>query len=162
MRVFSLFFFLFAFISTVKSQTQIKSVESCVISKDEESKVSFETEVLNCLSAPEGFYLLKSDKELSAFYSMYSLNSKICDTYQLPKIDFDTGSLMFFKTPHWSGTQVSKQFYFAHDTLVLYLEFTYRRQNINTPLNYELGIYNIGKSYLKNPFRVFTCHKVLD
>jgi hypothetical protein len=146
MRGATIFFILSALLSTAQAQTEIRSIENCVLSMEGKTKMDFETEVFNCLAGPEGFYLLSSDEDVVAFYSKYPLNSANCNTYQLPKINFDTCSILFFKIPYWTGTQLSKQFYFAEDTLVLYLELVYKTKDMDSPLNLELGFYSIGKA----------------
>jgi len=162
MRGATLFFILSVLLITAKAQTEIRSIENCVLSVENKIKFGFETETFNCLAGPEGFYLLSSDEDVLAFYSKFPLNTANCNTYQLPKINFDTCSILLFKIPYWSGTQLNKQFYFAEDTLVFFLELSYRNKDMDSPLNFEWGVYNIGKTYLKNLPRVFTCHKVVD
>jgi hypothetical protein len=152
---------LFTFFS-VYAQTELKSVEKCDFPFEEKNKIELPIEAIDCASPPEGYFLLCSNEELSKFYSAYPSSQSSCNTYQLPKFNFDTCKVLFYKISHWTGAQIQKQFYIQEGTPVFVLELRFRTREINSNVNYDSGYLLISKTYLGKELVVYTCHKEIN
>ncbi len=157
-----LFFVLvFSFLSLI-SQTGIKSVESCDMLFKENSTIELLMETVNCALPPEGYFLLGSNEELLKFYSAYPTSQAACNTYQLPKINFDTCKALFYRISFWTGTQVQKQFYFQNAALVFIIKLNFWAKDLNSTLNYDMGYYILSKKLSTEAPKIYTCHKQMD
>lgn len=152
---------LFSFLA-VYSQTELKSVEKCDVLFAEKDKTELSTEAIDCVSPPEGFFLLGSNEEVFKFYSAYPSNQFSCNTYQLPRFNFDTCKVLFYKIAHWTGTQVQKRLYYQGGQAMFVLELKFRSNEINTTIGYDSGYLLISKRYLSKEPSVFTCHKEIN
>lgn len=152
---------LFSFLA-VYAQTALRAVEKCDFLFAEEDKKELSTEAIDCASPPEGFLLLGSNEEVFKFYADYPSNQFSCNTYQLPRFNFDSCAVLFYKIAHWTGTQVQKQFYFQGGQAFFVLELRFRPKEINTNISYDSGYLVISKRYLSKELAVFTCHKEMN
>lgn len=146
----------------VFSQTELKSIEKCDILFKENSGIELPMETVSCAYPPEGYFFLGSNEELLKFYSSYPTSQAACNTYQLPKINFDTCKALFYRISFWAGTQIQKQFYLQNATMVFILKLNFRAKDINSTLNYDMGYYIISKKLSIEAPKIYTCHKQMD
>lgn len=152
---------LFSFLASY-TQTELKSVEKCDFLFEEKDKIELSTETIDCASPPEGYFLLESNEEVFKFYSAYPSSQSSCNTYQLPRFNFDTCKVLFYKIAHWSGTQVQKHLYYQAGQLLFLLELRFRSEEINSNISYDSGYLLISKRYVSKELFVFTCHKEIN
>lgn len=146
----------------VYTQTELKSIEKCDFQLEEKNKIQLSTEAIDCSSPPEGYFLLSSNEEVSKFYSSYPSSQSSCNTYQLPRFNFDTCKVLFYRISYWTGAQVQKSLYYLQGATTFVLELQFKSKEINTSVSFDSGYLVISKRYLSKEPVVFTCHKEIN